>query len=158
MSKKPASKPRWQLFAYPAFSQAFDALADEVEHLHSADPQRYHEHPKVKLLKRIVDLIEIEIPRNPGAREYSLGNTLGAAHRHWRRAKFLGRFRLFFRYSSKANVIIYAWMNDENTLRQAGGRNDPHSVFGGLLRKGRPPGDWDALMMEAAALDEGLRE
>jgi toxin YhaV len=39
---------------------------------------------------------------------------------HWRRAKFLSRFRLFFRYNSKAKVIIYAWVNEENTLRKAG--------------------------------------
>jgi toxin YhaV len=152
VSRKPAAKPRWQLFAHPAFSETFDALVGEVGGLRAGDPERYQEHPKAKLLRRIVDLIEAEIPREPGANEYSLGNTLGPSHRHWRRAKFLGRFRLFFRYSSKANVIIYAWVNDESTLRQAGGRNDPYSVFGGLLRKGRPPDDWDALAKEAAAL------
>ena len=80
--------------------------------------------------------METEIPRDPGAAEYNLGNTLGPAHRHWRRAKFLGRFRLFFRYNSKAAVIIYAWVNDENTLRKAGGGNDPYHLFGGMLRKG----------------------
>jgi toxin YhaV len=158
VSGKPTAKPRWQLFAHPAFSETFDALVDEIERLRVADPRRYQEHPKTRLLKRIVDLIEVEIPRDPGAHEYSLGNTLGPTHRHWRRAKFLGRFRLFFRYSSKANVIIYAWVNDENTLRQAGGRNDPYNVFGGLLRKGRPPDDWDALVKEAAALRASLRE
>jgi len=152
VSKKPSVKPRWQLFAHPAFSETFDALVGEVNRLRAADAEKYKDHPKTKLLKRILDLIEIEIPRGPGANEYSLGNTLGPAHRHWRRAKFLGRFRLFFRYSSKANVTIYAWVNDENTLRQTGGRNDPYSVFGGLLRKGRPPNDWDALVKEAAAL------
>lgn len=55
------------------------------------DPQGYREHPKTRLLRRILDLIETEIPRDPGAYEYSLGNTLGPAHRHRRRAKFLGR-------------------------------------------------------------------
>jgi toxin YhaV len=69
-----------------------------------------------------------------------------------RRAKFLGRFRLFFRYSSKDRVIIYAWVNDQNTLRKAGGRNDPNAIFNSLLRKGRPPDGWDALMTEAARL------
>lgn len=152
MSKKPSAKPRWQLFVHPAFSETFDALVGEVKRLRAVEAEGYREHPKAKLLKRILDLIEVEIPRDPAAKEYSLGNTLGPSHRHWRRAKFLGRFRLFFRYSSKANVIIYAWVNDESTLRQAGGRNDPYSVFGGLLRKGRPPDDWDALVKEAAAL------
>ena len=152
MSKKPSTQPRWQLFVHPAFAETFDALVSEVKRLRAADAHGYKRHPKTKLLKRILDLIEVEIPRDPGASEYSLGNTLGPAHRHWRRAKFFGRFRLFFRYSSKAHVIIYAWVNDERTLRQVGGRNDPYSVFGGLLRKGRPPDDWDALVKEAAAL------
>jgi toxin YhaV len=146
VSKKPSAKPRWQLFAHPAFGDTFDALVTEVKRLRAAEPERYLQHPKTKLLTRLLDLIEVEIPRDPGANEYSLGNTLGPAHRHWRRAKFLGRFRLFFRYSSKAGVIIYAWVNDEKTLHQAGGRNDPYSVFSGLLRKGRPPDDWNALV------------
>jgi toxin YhaV len=68
--------------------------------------------------------------------------------------KFLGRFRLFFRYSSKDRVIIYAWVNDKNTLRKAGARNDPYTIFNSLLRKGRAPDGWDALMKEAAALKQ----
>lgn len=144
-------KTGWQLYVHPAFSKPFDALTGEVERLAAADPKGYVEHPKAKLLKRIVDLIESEIPRDPGAAEYALGNTPGPAHRHWRRAKFLGRFRLFFRYSSRARVTIYAWVNDENTLRTAGGRNDPYTVFGALLRKATPPDGWDALMKEARA-------
>jgi len=102
----------------------------------------------------ILDLIEVEIPRDPGAPEYSLGNTLGPEHRHRRRAKFLGRFRLFFRYSSKDRVIIYAWVNDETMLRKAGGRNDPYTIFNAQLRKGRPPDGWNALIKEAAALPQ----
>ena len=150
MTKKGTSKPAWRLFVHPAFSEPFDALVDEVARLQKTDPRGYTQHPKAKLLKRIVDLVEKEIPRDPGAAEYNLGNTLGPAHRHWRRAKFLGRFRLFFRYNSKAEVIIYAWVNDENTLRKAGGGNDPYHLFSGMLRKGRPPDDWEDLMKQAA--------
>jgi toxin YhaV len=52
----------------------------------------------------------------------------------------------------QAGVVIYAWVNDENTLRKAGGSNDPYEVFGGLLRKGRPPDDWNALAKEVKTL------
>jgi toxin YhaV len=149
-------KSGWKLFVHPAFSETFDEVVAEVVKLRSADSEGYKQHPKTKLLKRILDLIEVEIPRDPGAVEYSLGNTLGPEHRHWRRAKFLGRFRLFFRYSSRDRVIIYAWMNDENTLRKAGGRNDPYTIFHSLLRKGRPPDGWDALMKEAAVLPQQM--
>jgi len=147
------SRLGWRLYAHPSFVEPFDALLAEVARIRAADPNGSSQHPKVKLLTRIVDLVEIEIPRDPGAAEYALGNTLGPAHRHWRRAKFLGRFRLFFRYSSAQRVIIYAWMNDENTLRQAGGRSDPYRIFEGMLRKGRPPDDWAALEKEARPLD-----
>jgi toxin YhaV len=141
----------WRLFAHSAFAASFDALVGEVARLRKSSPTRYDQHPKTKLLRRIIDLIEIEIPRDPAAAEYALGNTLGPEHRHWRRAKFLGRFRLFFRYSSKERVIIYAWVNDENTLRKAGGRNDPYTVFKALLRKAQLPDDWAALLQEAAS-------
>jgi toxin YhaV len=144
--------PGWKLFAHPAFGQPFDALVAEAARLRAADPEGYKQHPKVKLLKRIVDLIEVEIPRDPGAAEYSLGNTLGPEHRHWRRAKFLGRFRLFFRYSSKDRIIIYAWVSDEKTMRKAGGRNDSYAIFSSRLRSGEPPDDWDALIKEAMQL------
>lgn len=149
---KAAQRPAWRLYAHPAFSETFDALVAEVARLRARDPDGYRQHPKTKLLKRIVDLIETEIPRDPGTHAYSLGNTLGPQHRSWRRAKFLQRFRLFFRYHSQARVIIYAWVNDENTLRKAGAGSDPYAVFGSLLRKGRPPDDWDALVKEAGVI------
>jgi toxin YhaV len=151
VTKKEPPKPVWRLFVHPAFSEPFDALVAEVARLQKSDPAGFSQHPKAKLLKRIVELIEKEIPRDPGAAVYDQGNTLGPRHRHWRRAKFLSRFRLFFRYSSKAGVIIYAWGNDENTLRKAGGGTDPYNVFGSMLRKGHPPDDWAALVKEVAA-------
>ena len=151
MTKKEPPKPAWRLYAHPAFSKPFDALVAEVARLRKNDPSGYAQHPKAKVLKRIVDLVETEIPRDPGAAEYNLGNTLGPAHRHGRRAKFLGRFRLFFRYDSKAAVILYAWVNGENTLRKTGGANDPYRLFSGMLRKGRLPNDWAALLNEAMA-------
>jgi toxin YhaV len=45
-------------------------------------------------------------------------------------------------------------VNDEMTLRKAGGRNDPYTIFNTLLRKGRPPDAWDALMREASTLQQ----
>ena len=153
MSKKPSPKPRWQFFAHPAFSETLDTLVGEVKRLRAADAAAYKQHPKTKLLKRIVDLIETENSARSGRERIQSWQRAGACAPALAGGEVSqGRFRLFFRYSSKANVIIYAWVNDENTLRKAGGRNDPYSVFGGLLRKGRPPDDWDALAKEAATL------
>lgn len=136
----------WKLYQHPAFGKPFERLAREVGRLRSADPTGYESHPKAKLLKRIVDLILVEIPRDPAAPEYRLGKTLGPQYRHWRRARFLGRFRLFFRFSSAHRTIIYAWLNDERTLRKAGSRSDPYRVFTRRLGKGDPPDNWDDLM------------
>jgi toxin YhaV len=75
------------------------------------------------------------------------GNTLGKEHRHWFRAKFGGgRFRLFFRADSKAKVIVYAWVNDRDTLRKAGASTDPYAVFAKMVTSGNPPDDWPALL------------
>ncbi len=120
-----------------------------VDELRVERPDTFSEHPKAKLLSRILSLILDEIPQDPNAAEYQLGNTLGPLHRHWRRAKFLGRFRLFYRFSSVHRVIIYAWINDENTLRKAGSRTDPYMVFNKRLKDGNPPNDWDDLFRTA---------
>ena len=81
----------WKLHLHPAFRESFDRLTDEVERLRGADPDGYRRHPKAKLLRRIRDLVLDEIPRDPAAAGFRLGKTVGAEHRHWRRARFLGR-------------------------------------------------------------------
>nr|WP_207460791.1 type II toxin-antitoxin system YhaV family toxin [Azospirillum sp. SYSU D00513] len=133
---------------YPAFRTSFDALTEEVERLAEADPTGYPNHPKSKLLKRISDLILEEIPADPGDKAYRQGVALGPRHKDWFRAKFLGRFRLFFRYNSKARIIIYCWVNDENSLRKAGSNTDPYTIFSGMVKSGRPPNDWNDLIKE----------
>ncbi len=141
-----AERHGWKLFQYSAFKERFIALEAEVALLKKSQPEDYPSHPKAKLFKRILDLIQEEIPSNPGAPEYLQGNTLGPAYRHWRRAKFLGRFRLFFRCSSQEKIILYTWVSDENTLRKAGAKTDPYALFQKRLRAGDPPDDWDDLM------------
>jgi toxin YhaV len=76
---------------------------------------------------------------------------MGPAHRHWFRAKFgANRFRLFFRADSASRIIVYAWVNDRDTLRKARSASDPYAVFARMLARGNPPGDWATL---AAAAD-----
>jgi toxin YhaV len=49
-----------------------------------------------------------------------------SAHRHWFRMKFGGnRFWLFFRADPRARIILYAWVNDWDTLRNASSGADP---------------------------------
>jgi toxin YhaV len=144
-----AERHGWKLYRARAFREAFDALEAEVARLAADKPEALASHPKAKLLARISDLIFDDIPRDPNALVYGLGNTLGPAHRHWRRAKFLQRFRLFFRFDSASRMIIYAWVNDENTLRKAGARSDPYAVFSRRLNDGDPPDRWADLLNDA---------
>ncbi len=144
----------WALYTHPAFAEAFDRLTEQVAALARRDPRGYRRHPKAKLLKRVTDLILDEIPRDPAGLRFRLGTTLGSDFRHWRRAMFLGRFRLFFRYSSAHKAIVFAWLNDQRTLRKAGGRSDPYSIFLRRLEKGDPPDDWDALLSAARGGDD----
>jgi toxin YhaV len=139
----------WKLRRSKVFAEALDALEREVARLAEADPAGYLAHPKTELFIRISDLILEEIPLNPNAPEYGLGNTLGPSRRHWRRAKFLQRFRLFYRFESASQTIVYAWMNDENTLRKAGSKSDPYAVFQRRLDRGEPPDDWKSLLRDS---------
>ena len=86
------------------------------------------------------------MPQDPTRAEYRQGNTLGAQNRHWFRVKFHQRFRLFFRYDSSSLVIVYAWVNDDTSLRKAGSKTDPYAVFARMLAKGNPPDDWKKLI------------
>lgn len=89
------------------------------------------------------------IPADPAHPEYRQGNTLGPNYRHWLRAKFFGRFRLFCRYDSRSQLIVYAWVNAERSLRQRSARSDPYEVFRRMLESGNPPNDWAALVQQA---------
>lgn len=148
-----AERNGWKLFRSAAFIETFEALTAEVERLRHARPDDWATHPKAKLLRRVRDLIFEEIPRDPNATTFSLGKALGAQHRHWRRAKFMQRFRLFFRFDSASRIIIYAWVNNETTLRKAGAKSDPYAVFKRRLNEGHPPDSWDELLAEAKAAE-----
>ena len=115
----------WTLYLHPLFQQQLEKLTAQVETLQAKDPQHYKDHSATKLLTTINRYMREIIPREPNAPEFRQGNTLGVDNRQWFRAKFHQRYRLFFRFSSKEKVIVYAWVNDEGTLRKAGSRSDP---------------------------------
>lgn len=143
----------WSLFLHPLFGKQLTGLTNAVEQLAASDPAGYLAHPKTKLLATIRRLILETIPANPNASEFRQGNTLGPDNRHWFRAKFHERFRLFFRFSSKQKVIIYVyvWVNDENTLRKRGAATDVYEIFKGMLTSGYPPTSFEDLLKQAKA-------
>jgi len=108
----------WQVFAHPLFLDQLEKLGKAVERARAKDPRGWHESANAKLLAALRQLTFETIPRDPARADYRQGATLGADRKHWFRAKFgAGRFWLFFRYSSSAKVIVFAWVNDANTLR-----------------------------------------
>jgi len=129
-----------------------DCVVEQLQKLNAAarraeqnDPQGFESNANVKLINASSHLMLEVVPSDPSRDEYRQGNTLGAAYHHWRRAKIGRRFRLFFRYDSKAKVIVFAWVNNEQTLRSTGSKSDPYAVFEKMLGLGNPPDDWIAL-------------
>jgi hypothetical protein len=51
-----------------------------------------------------------------------------ADNRHWFRARFHQRYRLFFRFSGKDHVIAHLRVNDTFTLRKASSEIDADAV------------------------------
>lgn len=145
----------WTLYEHPAFASQRDKLLAAVEALRAKDPDGYQSSADAKLLAAITRLTLEIIPADPGASQFRQGGTLGKARKHWFRAKFgNGRYRLFYQFSSQAKVIIYAWVNDETTLRTYGGKYDAYAVFKAMLAKGDPPDSWSELIRAVGDADK----
>jgi toxin YhaV len=140
----------WRLFAHPLLLDQLDKLATAVANAKAKTPDTWQSTANAKLLAALRQLIFETVPADPTRNEYRQGETLGKDRKHWFRAKFgNGRFRLFFRYSSKDKAIIYAWVNDETTLRAYGSKTDAYAVFCKMLDHGHPPDTWETLLKEA---------
>jgi toxin YhaV len=140
----------WTLLFHEAIVGHLKNLANADQRARKADPKNYRSNANVKLFAALAKLMLEVIPADPGRPEYRQGHTLGAEYRHWFRAKFFGRFRLFFRYDGRACIIVFAWVNDERSLRQRGGRSDPYEMFRRMLVSGNPPTDWAALVKSSS--------
>ncbi|MFZ9551057.1 MAG: type II toxin-antitoxin system YhaV family toxin [Hylemonella sp.] len=139
----------WTVFAHPLFMAQVEALAQEVEALKQKDPAGYVKKNAAKRLAAIAKLAFDVIPQDPARAEYRQGATLGADRKHWFRAKFFQQYRLFFRYHAGAKIIVYAWVNDDDTKRAFENSDDAYRVFRKMLESGHPPDDWDQLLSQA---------
>jgi toxin YhaV len=142
----------WSLYYYRTFKAALDELEALVSKLAADGPAGYKTHPKTKLLASVYRAITQLVPANPDAPEFRLGKTLGSDNTNWRRVKkgMPDRYRLFFRFaSSPVKVIVYVWLNDEDTLRKAGSKTDVYETFKRMLARGSVPGGIDDLLREA---------
>lgn len=145
----------WAVFAHPLFLAQIEVLAQQVEAFKQKDPVGYARKNASKRLTAITKLAFDVIPQDPTRPEYRQGGTLGDDHKHWFRAKFFRQYRLFFRYHAPSKVIVFAWVNDEDTRRADESSDDAYRVFRKMLESGHPPDDWNQLLIEAGA--EGQR-
>lgn len=143
----------WTLYAHPLFLGQLERLAKAAQKEAEKDPKGYVSSADAKLLAALHKLVFEVVPVDPARPEFRQGGTLGLDRKHWFRAKFGGgRFRLFFRYSTTAKIIIYAWVNDRDTLRTYGAKSDAYAVFAKMLDSGNPPEDWAELMSASSDL------
>lgn len=137
----------WGILLHPLLLDQLERLISAAEAERRKRASADFAGPNMKVAASLLQLIHNEVPQDPTRQTYRQGNTLGNELRHWQRAKFAsGRFRLFFRYHSKARLIVFAWVNDSDTLRTYGSRTDAYAVFRRMLESGNPPDDWDELV------------
>lgn len=143
----------WTLFQHPEFSRQLIKLKAKVLAAKAADPGGYRRSQDFKLFSAVMKLIDEVIPATlPDTKDFRHGGTLAGDRKHWFRAKFgNGRYRLFFQFSSTEKAIIYAWVNDEETLRTYGSKTDAYAVFAAMLANGNPPDTWEDLMNAVGA-------
>lgn len=141
----------WSLFLHPLFHEQLTQLREEVHKLRQRDPVGYINKNASKRLAAVTRLMYEIIPQDPGRPEYRQGLSLGSEHKHWFRAKFFQQYRLFFRFHTSAKIIVYAWVNDETTLRAYNSKDDAYLVFKKMLDSGNPPGSWEALLAQSQA-------
>ncbi|MEK0179158.1 MAG: type II toxin-antitoxin system YhaV family toxin [Oscillatoriales cyanobacterium] len=139
----------WNIFAHPLFLNQFEELLTQVEHLRQKYPQDYKHKNSTKRLAAIAKLAFDVIPQDPTRSDYRQGDTLGDDYKHWFRAKFFQQYRLFFRYHQEGKIIVFAWVNDENSKRAYDSKTDAYRIFKKMLESGIPPDNWDDLLKDA---------
>lgn len=148
----------WTIFAHPLFLDQLELLSQQVEAFRQKDAINFVKKNATKRLAAIAKLAFEVIPQNPTRAEYRQGSTLSEDHKHWFRAKFFQQYRLFFRYHAKSKVIVFAWVNDEDTKRACESGGDAYRVFRKMLESGHPPDDWEQLLAQATESSNRLQK
>jgi len=120
---------------HAAFELVLDELISVVAKEKERDPENYKKSPQTRMLAKIYKTIKDVIPADPQHASYYQGDTEGYAYRSWKRAKPAAEYRLFFKHVEAENVIIYAWLNSEITLRKYRTHMDAYRAFREKQRK-----------------------
>ena len=136
----------WTLLFHDGITNQLHNLQQTIHRSKRKRPGILETNANYKLYAAISHIVLNVIPEDPNNDRFRQGNTMGTTYRHWRRAKIGRRFRLFFRFDSRSKIIVYAWINDANSLRKQVSKSDPYAVFSRMLDQGNPPDDWNALI------------
>lgn len=132
---------KYLLKYHEVYYQRIQELKGRVAELKDRlSPEDFRRHETVKLAVRIREA-EREIAEDPNRREYMLREDLRKFRRYKRG---LGRYRILFCFANHPPIIVFLYLNAEESLRKEGGRRDPYEEFKALLRRGRvshDPGD-----------------
>ena len=148
----------WKIYAHSLFVEQFESLLTQVEVLRKKYPSKYKSKKATKLLAAIVKLAFDQIPQDPTLNKYRQGKTLGKNYKHWFRAKFFQQYQLFFRYHLGEKIIVYAWVNYENSKRAYDSSSDAYLVFKKMLDNDNPPDNWEDLLKQAESETERLEK
>ncbi|PSB19449.1 type II toxin-antitoxin system YhaV family toxin [Phormidesmis priestleyi ULC007] len=139
----------WNIFAHSLFLNQVEELLTQVEQLRQKHPKDYKKKNATKRLAAMAKLAFDVIPQDPTRSDYRQGTTLGDEYKHWFRAKFFQQYRLFFRCHQQSKIIVFVWVNDENSKRAYNSNTDAYRVFRKMLEGGHPPDDWNDLLKDA---------
>ncbi|MCH9628015.1 MAG: Ribonuclease toxin YhaV [Chlamydiales bacterium] len=139
-------KSKYLLKFHKFYFEKTDALKAEVKKLKkSLDSEAFAQHPDVKFAARLRDAAFHTIPKDPNRKDYQLHGDLKKYRRY---KQGLQRYRLFFTFSSKPPVILYLYINDKNSLRKEGDKNDPYKIFAKLVNQGKVSHDPNDLAIQ----------
>lgn len=142
----------WRIGFHAQILLQLEKLIVAVEEERRRHPGRVPQSQAAHILASLRQLIFVDIPADPARSIYRQGDTLGLHRKHWFRAKFgNGRYRLFFRYRASDKILLFAWVNDEKTLRTYGKSTDAYATFAAMLDRDDPPDDWNALLSSCAS-------
>lgn len=126
-------KTEYLLKYHDLYYQRIEQLKARVKKLKAElPPEEFRRHETVKLAVRIRDA-EREIAEDPNRPEYLLREELRKFRRYKRG---LGRYWIIFCFSSKPPIVLFLYLNTEESLRKEGGRRDPYEEFKAMLRRG----------------------
>lgn len=147
----------YQELHFAVFITQYRQLLMRLQILLQNDPNAFPSHPDTKFFKQLRSRMDVAVA-DPEAPEYLLGDVLakqrykgkplGRGYGSWRRIKngMPDRYRLFFQFLSADRELIFAWLNDQRSIRRDDDKmKDVYAMFAKLLASDSMPNAYKAL-------------